>query len=252
MSDPIYVDANCAVGLRSRPHPGSLEGVDAVLAEARRCNIAKVLAYHALAKEWSPECGNDHLRPVLAEHAEVIGSWIAEPSVASSAEAADRFVDDVLARGFRVVRFCPDAAYHAFDLRDHRVRVLTQALADRRVPLLIDTTMPDWRGITELAAQAPALSVIVSGFGYRHGRALLSLLDTAANVVVESSTFVAHGAVEEIVAGYGAHRVVFGTNAPHYSMGAAVARIAFADLSDDDRCAVAGRTLLDLVGQVAA
>ena len=247
MTDLSYFDANCALGRVKHPQHGSLLDTGAVLEEARRCGIERVLAYHTLAKDWSPEVGNLELLPLLHRHDDVVGCWVAEPSVAPDTPSADRFVDTVLTQGFRVLRLCPDVSDHTYGLVDARTRLLVAALADRRVPLIIDTARPDWGGITAVAAQEPSLPLIMSGIGYRHGGALLSVLDTCPNVVIESSSFMAHGAIEEIVADYGPQRVVFGTNAPTFSMGAAVARVELADLPDDDKRQVAGQTLLDLV-----
>jgi predicted TIM-barrel fold metal-dependent hydrolase len=248
VTDEFYFDANCRWGLSTKPNIGSLDQPDAVQVEGRRCGVDKLLAYHTQAKEWSPELGNAALGPVMDEHDEVVGCWVVDPALARDGRTAQRLVQEIVAAGFRAVRLCPDAANHDVDLST--AGFLTGALADRSVPLIIDTAIPDWKAIAALATSAPRLPVIVSGFGYRHGRTLLPVLDSCPNMAVESSTFVAHGAVEELVTEFSASRIVFGTNAPIYSIGAAVARIAYADVSDDDRRLIAGGTLLHLIEQV--
>jgi len=68
--------------------------------------------------------------------------------------------------------------------------------------------------------------------------------------MVETSMYVGHRQLEEFGRTFGAERLLFGTNLPYYTPGAALAVLAYARLSEAERARVAGGNLkLLLEGQ---
>jgi predicted TIM-barrel fold metal-dependent hydrolase len=58
------------------------------------------------------------------------------------------------------------------------------------------------------------------------------------------------GAIENFVQNFGASRLLFGTNMPRYTGTAAVALLTYADISYDDKNAIAGDNLKNLLKAV--
>jgi len=243
----VYVDANCQLGTPAISGPLGLTGTAEILAESRRCGIARVVAYHSMALDGDPQRGNRLMAEALSTYPEIVGVWVADPDLVRTARDATRLVADLSADGFRCVGFFPDHSAHGYRLSGRGCELLVGACEERRVPVFIDSREPDWPALVSLLDRHPLLHVVLTNIFYRHGRDLYPFLDSHANAHVETATFVAHGAVEEVSELFGPDRLIFGTHAPDFSMGAAVARVALAEVPDSTRDLIAGGTLTRLI-----
>lgn len=245
----VYFDANCVIGSSPHPVPNALASPVAMSEAAVELGITRRLVAYAPARDWSPEIGNEELDAQLG--AGDVGCWIADPLDFVEPVAIGRRLDDLERRGFGAVRLCPDPAVHNYRLDARALRPLIEELAHRAWPLLIETALPQWDSIEEILGIG-AIDVILCGLGYRHARSLYPVLDRHRNLVVETSSFLAFGAIEDVVRRFGPGALVFGTNAPILAMGAAVARIELAELSEEDRAAIAAGNLLRMIARRAA
>lgn len=249
MADIEYVDANCFLGSWPHPVPRALDSATAMRDAAAELGITRRLVAYAPAREWSPEIGNDDLGPQLGPGE--TGCWIADPLDFLDRVAIPRRLDDLERLGFGAVRLSPDPAVHNYRLDAQSLRPLIDELTRRGWPLLIETGLPQWDAIEDIL-RSGSIQVILCGLGYRHARSLYPVLARHSNLAVETSSFLAFGAIEDVVQRFGPGSLVFGTNAPILAMGAAVARLELAELSDEDRGAIAAGNLVRmLAGKVA-
>ena len=74
-------DANCALGMISRPGPaGAFLSADDLAAHQARYGIGKALVYHSLAREEHPMAGNELLMQAIDGHDNLFqASWLALP-----------------------------------------------------------------------------------------------------------------------------------------------------------------------------
>lgn len=246
-----FVDAFGMVGRSGYSQPFGLGSTHEVLEEASRCGVSRVLAHHAIAREWDPLTGNALLQKEMATDDRIMGAWVVEPIDAYRPHAATSQVDRMLNGGFAAARMFPDPGSHNYDLGGRGVVAFLEACAERRIPVFIETEYPDWRVLDEIL-QATGVSIVLTGISYRRSRNLYPLLDAHPRLLVETSTFVAHRGLEDVVDRFGSGRLVFGTRLPQYAAGAAVARVLLADLPQAEKAAIAGGTLIELLRRVAS
>lgn len=241
-----FVDSYCMVGRSGFSSEHGLGSTDAILGEADRCGIVQVLAHHAIAREWDPLTGNQLLIPLIREDRRVLGAWVADPLDMYRPGAASAEVGRLLAAGFVAVRMYPDVSAHNYVLSGRGARAFVAACADRDVPVFIETEWPDWAAIDALLEESTA-TLILTGISYRRSRNLYPMMDAHPRLLVESSTFLPHVGIEDVVARFGVGRVLFGTRMPSYSAGAAIARVLLADLTTEEQAEIAGKTLIRLI-----
>ncbi|MEU9606232.1 amidohydrolase family protein [Streptomyces sp. NPDC048057] len=144
-----------------------------------------------------------------------------------------------------VVRLCP--AEHGWPLAGrHSLDLAADLAAAGTVTLL------GWEGVVgddvrRLAAAEPALRLVLTGTGYRSGRALADLMDVQDEVYVDTSTLLGHLQVEWFAERFGAHRVLFGTGAPVTDDAGPRHQLDTLELPEPDRALIAGGNALRLL-----
>jgi len=152
--------------------------------------------------------------------------------------------------GVRGVRVYPSRTHHSFSLADWCSGELLAALDAARVPLILDTEIVSWEEVWSLLKSYPRLPLIMANCSYRHNRYLYPLLEKFLNLFVETSRFMGGGAIEDVVKHFGARPLLFGTNLPQYTGTAGIALIAYADIEDKEKDAIAGGNLRRLIEEM--
>ncbi|MGW5678677.1 amidohydrolase family protein [Streptomyces sp. NPDC003860] len=148
-------------------------------------------------------------------------------------------------RAAAVVRLCP--AEHGWPLAGRHSLALAAELAAAGT-----VTLLGWEGavgadVCKLAAAEPALRLVLTGTGYRSGRALADLLDVQDEVYVDTSTLLGHLQVEWFAERFGAHRLLFGTGAPVTDDAGPRHQLDTLELPEPDRALIAGGSALRLL-----
>ncbi|TDE08572.1 hypothetical protein [Jiangella asiatica] len=120
--------------------------------------------------------------------------------------------EQVVAAAPVMVRTCP--VRHRYALTGPIALRWWRELAAAGIPVALDANECGLERVAALAAQVPALRILVLSPGYRCLRELAELLQSRAGVHVETGTLAGAGAVEWLAGQAGAHRLVFGTGAP--------------------------------------
>jgi predicted TIM-barrel fold metal-dependent hydrolase len=148
--------------------------------------------------------------------------------------------------GMRGVRLYP--AFHSYLLDDPFVDEICSAASDSGIPVTIPTRpMMSWRfkqipldTIGPVVERHPGTTFILSGPNYLgEFQSLVRLMKRCSNAAYEISCFQGFGAVGELVRQVGADRVLFGTGAVLHYAACSVAKLDHADVSDEQRCAIA-------------
>ncbi|MEU5973234.1 amidohydrolase family protein [Streptomyces sp. NPDC047315] len=144
-----------------------------------------------------------------------------------------------------LVRLCP--AEHGWPLAGRHSLALAAELAAAGTVALLG-----WEGVVgddvrKLAAAEPGLRLVLTGTGYRSGRALADLMDVQDEVYVDTSTLLGHLQVEWFAERFGAHRVLFGTGAPVTDDAGPRHQLDHLELPETDRAMIAGGSALRLL-----
>ncbi len=108
-------------------------------------------------------------------------------------------------------------------------------------PLFIHTHNAECvRAALAIAKNFTMLKVVLLGMGGVDWRAAIAAAHASTNIVLETSGHLDRAKLPAAVEVLGAHRVVFGSDAPHMDAAAAAGLIEDSDLSDDTRARILG------------
>ena len=251
VTPPSLFDGNVLVGPLGQRPPGAPEDVAALTSTMAHYGLQQALVTHTVAKWHDPMTGNAQLMRELSGRQGLVACWVVLPAATGEAPPEQEQVERLLASGARAARLCPAA--NRVRLEPWVVDPLLAALAERRVPLLLDFDTRHWSedlpwAAIERAARAhPTLPIVLLRQGHADFRTLFPLLDRCGNIHVETSYLQGHDAVRLLVERWGAHRLLFGTGLPLWDPALPIAGLTYAGLRPEDLQAVAGGTLRNLL-----
>ena len=230
------IDVNAALG--PWPH-GDCEALDvpALLSRLDALGIGRAVVHHTVAAMYDPVTGNARLLDEIAGEQRLVPCFVLGPLETGEHGDPATLGERLAAAGVRAVRVLPRD--HAWSLAGREARLLGETVAGAGLPLFVDLAQTEWGDLDTFATLVPSLPIVVCRIGYRDLRRLLPLLARHAGLRCDLSYFAAHDGVEEIVARFGAGRLLFGTGMPVCEPAGALARLAYAGLSDADVEAIA-------------
>lgn len=236
IADWHVFDANVRVG-RSGVHGELALEPPELLTEMDRFGIDQALVSHFAAVEYDASEGNAALAEVASRR--LVPCWAALPE--------EDFIEQLEKRKPRAVRLYFAPLRHNFSSALWCSGELCSFLQDRGILTLIAAEDITWDALATLLGNFPRLRVLVIEPGYRADRYLFPLLRKFPSLYFESSTYVGHRQLEFFVERFGPERILFGSRLPLYTPGAALAVLATARISDQDKKAIAGGNLRNLL-----
>lgn len=248
---PELFDANVLLGPQGQCPPGAPEDVVALLKTMDEFGIAHALVTHTFAKWHDARKGNERLMREVVGQDRLAACWVVLPASTGEVPEEGEQVERLLASGAAAARLCP--VTHRLSLEPFEVEGLMAALAERRVPLLLDfdnrhwSEARPWRFIEWACRTFPNLPVVLLREPQGNFRTLFPLMDRCPNLVLETSYLQGHDAIRLIAERWGAGRVVFGTGMPAYDPSMPITGLTYAGLSTEALNAVACGTLRALM-----
>lgn len=242
-----FFDCNCQIGRSGSPVQGGPVTASEIIERLEPMGIRRALVYSALSRELHPAEGN----PAVLE--EVKGSplvpcWVALPAATRELGSPAEFVSAMRANGVGAVRLFP--ATHSFSIAEWCIGSLFEVFEAEEIPVLVDVAQTNWDQIASALAAFPKLRLILLRPSYRADRMLYGLMERYEHLCVETSNYVGSGAVEDVCKRFGSSRLIFGTALPFFEPGSAVSPITYAEVSDEDKQAIAGGNLDKLLSWV--
>lgn len=244
-----FFDCNCMLGRFGVPQPGSYFTVEELLQQMDYFGIAEALVYHSLAKEYSPDFGNKLLMREIAGHHRLHACWILLPHHTGEMPPPPRLIEEMKEHNVRAVRLFPAAEHHRFSLSDWALGELYESLEEWRIPLFIGSEQIDWDQVYNLCRAHPDLPLIISEVRYEENRHLYPLFEKFANLFIDLAWYPVHQGIETICHRFGAERLLFGSKAPVFTPGPALAMVNYADISRQEKEQIAGRNLRRLLAR---
>lgn len=245
-----FFDCNASVGRAGYPVLLDVQDAAGLEREMEIAGIEEALVYHMAAREGHPPLGNSLLEKEIEGRTNLHPVWVLLPHHTGEMPHPDRLLNEMRAKNVKAVRLYPGRAHHGFTLAEWNAGELLDALDAARLPLLLDIEIVSWEDIFALLKKYQRLPVVASNCSYRHNRYLYPLWERFDNLYVETCRFLGAGAIEDIVRRYGAGRLLFGTNIPQYTGTAIVSRITYADISREDKEAIASGNLKRLLEEL--
>lgn len=235
-----FFDCNAQVGRFGSPEEEHFFEPRELVERLEPMGIRRALVFHALAKELHPAEGNPALTEAI-KGLPLTACWVAMPHHTGDMPPPRQFVDGMQTAGARAVRLFPP--FHNYSLADWCAGEMLDEFESRRVPVFIEAAQTSYEQIASALESHPKLRLIVMQTSYRCDRQVYPLMESFEHFALETSSYLSTGGIEAICERFGASRLVFGTGSPFLEPGAAVGSIAFAQVSDADKQAIAGGNL---------
>ena len=240
----MIVDAHCHISEEGAKR----QSLEELLREMDRLDVAKaVLSPGDREIAVLNDAGNRRIAEAVASHPErlagmaVANPWFGDEALAVLTRARDE--------GLRGLKLHPPL--QGFQLSDELVDPLIRFAGDAGWPVYCHTGTPicaEPLQLTELARRHPDVTFIMGHMGWSDlAYDTFNAASMAQNIFLETSHMVCAG-VEQAVGAFGAARVLFGSDSPVSTLEAELAKFALADLTEEDRGHVLGRTAAILFG----
>jgi len=242
-----FFDCNASFGVPQKPPLRYSAGVGDLLDEMDFCGIRRALVWHARMKDGSPVDGN----PLLAESVRavdrLVGTWAILPHQTGEQPPPQQFLAQMATHNVRALWswHCE----HRFLLSRSGMGDLLALLEERRIPLLLmlDTDLgpqANWSLVEALLRDFPQLTLIaVPASNWGQDRCFRPLIETFGRLHIGIESWELAGGVADFINRYGPGRLIFGSGFPRLAMGGCRSMLLHADISDQDKRAIAAGNL---------
>ena len=240
-----FFDGTCGFGpYRTRVFRFARTATE-LLEEMDFCGIDQVLVYHTAQRFDLPAVGNDLLLKEVDGHSRLIPTWTILPSQTGEQPSLEKLLPAMNEYGVRALRLFPED--HRYFLDDITWGDQMAVYMERRIPLFIKTSLDK---IGNLLRAFPDLVVITGTQGSNPlDRYAWPLIEKYPNLHLETAGYLVDGIIEAFCQRYGAGRLIFSSGFPDHANGAALLMLAQADISENERQAIAGDNLSRLLAE---
>ena len=251
-----YLDANVMIGPGDFTGPEHPVTVEALLAAMDHFGIHEALVRDSAGEIGDVAKANERIVDLVADQPRLYAVWQVLPPHSRELAPPREMVEQMREAGVAAA-WLPYGAF-GIPLEDWSLDALLAPLAEARVPLFVTPVdrrtgegvdQTDWPGVVRVCRAFPDLPVIVTeGRIYKDQRAMLAALEACPNLRMELSPMWNAYIFDFVVELYGAERVVFGTNLPYRTPGAAKGTLDFSSLMPEQHARVAGENLWEMIG----
>lgn len=246
-----FFDCFAAIGRRAGKDPEAPWTTEYLLAEMVRCQVQGALVFAHQAKEIHPEVGNPLVSEVCNKHERLFPCWAGLPHQTGEFPHPQELIQKMQANGVRALKIFPRYYWHAVD--EPTLGELLGALQEAGLLLIVDrgeygpAAQIEWQEIDWICENFPRLPLLLHSVRWEATRRLAPMARRFQNLHFEFSNYQGNRMLEFWCEQIGHERLLFGSEAMEKSIGAARAYIDYADLSDEQRSAIAGGNLLRLL-----
>lgn len=250
MQGTRFFDAHVAVGPRRVQGWGLGGAVRDVVARLAECGVTEALVYHTASVESHPADGNTRLVDEIRGIPGLYPVWAMLPLATKELGGPGELRRALKDAGVRAVLVYP--AEHTYSGAEWCCGDLYSLLEGMRMPVFTRFAPADfsWSELATLLSDHPHLPVVLRNLNYQVDRCLYRMLERHENLRLETTRYLVFDGIEEIVRLFGARRLVFGSETPLLSPGAAVTPILTARIPAADKERIAAGNLRELVKAV--
>lgn len=232
------VDVNCSIG-RAPDRTWKFETADALLGYMDEFGIDRAVVWHRLAETWSVRDGNETLLKEIASRPRLRPCLMATPHLGTwEMPAAAEYRVQLAEIRPAAVRLHPKR--HEYRLLPYFAGPLLEILNELRLPVLLPWEELDPADLAQTTQAFPDIPFVLLRAGYKVSRCLFPFMQQSANVFVSTNDFLDTNLLEEIVARFGAQRVLFGSDMPRMHPGPALALVCYADAPPEAKAKMLG------------
>jgi hypothetical protein len=209
------------------------------------CGIEQALVYHTAQRFDLPPLGNELLLEQVRGQPTLIPTWTILPGQTGEQPPIQEFLAMLVQHNIRALRMFPED--HRYLLDDVTWGDQMAVYMERRIPLFIKASLDK---IGDLLRSFPELVVITGTQGSNPlDRYAWPLIEKYPHLYFETAGYLVDGILEAFCRRYGPGRLVFSSGFPDHAPGAPLLMLAHADISEEDRQAIAADNLARLLGE---
>ena len=240
-----FFDCNTRIGTWSNPRPEHFTDADGLLRVMDESGIARALVYHAWAWQWDAAEGNKQLLREIEGRERLFPTLVVLPTATKEIDAAELVATCVERHG--AARAFPNM--HAWRMTPWCAGGLLGALAEAKVPLIVDLGETNWDDIAATAKEFVGLTIILANTSYRIDRMLFPLWEAGCDVRLGIENYMAFLGPEGVCEQFGAERLVFSSGLPERDPGGPIALVTYAGIADEDKQRIADGNLAALLSR---
>jgi len=250
-----FFDCFATIGPRQKMGRSEQYSLKHLLKSMDRCGVDAALVGSTFSVKYDPMWGNRWLCEQIKGSKRLFPVWTALPHQTGEFPSTGRFVKEATAANVRAVRLYPKTQKYFPD--KHTLGSLMRALDRAGMTVFIhrdefvsadSDAVEGFARLKKFLSMYAANRIVFLGSHWRDVRCVMSLMKQCANLHIELSSFQANMIVEEMTPMFGSSRLLFGSNAPGSSPGAARSMIDWAGIPKHDRRQMASRNLMRLLG----
>jgi predicted TIM-barrel fold metal-dependent hydrolase len=256
-----YFDCNAMLGRYFNPAFGQYLNVEQLLQEYEEFGVKGGVVFHATARDYSANQGNDDLLKQIEGRPELHPAWVLVPQQTGEMFRLSEMADKLKKSNVRLIRIFCGRWYFTDSLDQFIYGELLELLNHYQVPVMVefDTYEPAagalesqvWRDLQGVCRSLPELRLILAcpkSTGLN--RALFPLFEKHEYLALETSGYQLFGGYEAVVHRFGAQRLLFGTRLPYMNTCLGMAAIKYAEIDIHDKELIAGGNLRRLLAEV--
>jgi predicted TIM-barrel fold metal-dependent hydrolase len=248
-----FYDANLSFGINTNvderpllPCP-TMADLETAL---RRAGVSGGLVRMEASDSSGAVLGNRLLKEALAgvrEDLDLYGMYTVLPSYTHETPPPAELPAVMREGKFAALRLAP-SVHHFMAKPGILADILTMA-ADRKIPVMFDTACGiAMEEIYDIMERFPGLTAILAYNNiWPTERLERPFLASFENLRLDLSMMIIDQGIEGLVQEYGSSRLLFGSRFPAMYIGGAMLQLRYADISDEDKEAIAGRNLLAMI-----
>jgi len=242
----MLFDATKYIGAGSTESPDFPTAAD-LLAHLDRLDIDRALVWHIAARDLHPMVGNEQLlREIDATPGardRLIPAFVIMPTMLYERDTMGHFQELVKQYQIRAFRFFGAARNWPLKL----ITPIMRTVLPMEPLLMLDMAHVDLNDTLAFTAEFPQVPLIITQAMWPHYATLYKLLEERQNIYVETSLLHTYRTLEHLIHHFGPERIIFGTGAKSNN-GAAIAALAHAEVTEEQRACIAHRNLDRLLG----
>jgi len=240
-----YFDATCGFGPYRTQVFRFAKTADELIKELDFCGLEQALVYHTAQRFDLPANGNMRLLTEIESIPRLISTWTILPHQTGEQPPIEQFLDQLKQHNVRALRLFPED--HRYLLDEVTLGQQMAVYMERRIPLFIKASLDK---IGDLLRSFPELTVITGTQGSNPlDRYAWPLIERYPNLYFETAGYLVDGILEEFCRRYGAERLLFSSGFPDHASGASLLMVAHADISEQERQAIAADNLTRLLNE---
>ena len=254
-----YFDVSAMIGAHFAPRESHFFTASDLMEELGFFGIDEAIVYHGLAREYDFATGNIAILECIKDVPRLHGCWVVGLHHMGALPPPRQLVKEAIAHGIKAARlFFGGLLSDSSQVDVLAYGELLAELERHRLPTIVEFEGDSTLSVREIMdmdvmlSQFPELPVILLGsrMSGLEIRALYPRLERFQNLHIATCGLQLNGLIENIVTRFGQERLVFAANFPWFGGGQAKIALAYADISNEARQAIASDNISRLINGI--